>query len=513
MGSDSIGPRLLLYEPLCHLFSLSISLQSLPADWKIHLITPIHKAGDRSLVSNYRPISLLCIISKVLERILYNRLIEFLSSSISSRQFGFLKNRSTIHQLLTFLNEVYGSSRSKSQLDVIYLDFKKAFDSVSHNELLVKLWSSGITGNLWLWFKAYLSNRSQCVTINSHSSSLLPVLSGVPQGSILGPLLFLIFINDLPTSINSSSILLFTDDAKSFRQISSHFDCSLLQDDLDRLHDWSHEWKLLFNIAKCIALQFSHGKPPVTPHPPYSLNSQAIDTSDHHRDLGIIISDDLSWSAHYDHMCAQAYQMLGLIRRTFGSVSIVSARKKLYVSLVRSQVTYCSVIWRPHLIRDISMLETIQRHATKFILSNYSSDYKSRLVSLHLLPLMMQLEIYDLFLFIKSLKYPSAAFPILDFVSFCSGSSRSASHHKLRLSPTIGLTNHQRHFYFYRLPRLWNCLPPVDLSMSVYSIKSFIIQFFWHRFLQSFDPCRPCSFHLVCPCSRCSSLPLPSNFN
>ena len=130
-----------------------------------------------------------------------------------------------------------------------------------------------------------------------------------------------------------------------------------------------------------------------------------------------------------------------------------------------------------------------------------------------MLPLMMQLELYDILLFIKSLKYPSESFNILDFVSFCSGSSRSAAHLKLQLSPANRSTNRIRHFYFSRLPRLWNYLPTINLEKSVMSIKSDITAFFWSRFQQTFDPSRPCTYHAVCPCARCSSLSLPNNFN
>ena len=153
-------------------------------------------------------------------------------------------------------------------------------------------------------------------------------------------------------------------------------------------------------------------------------------------------------------------------------------KKHLYISLVRSQLTYCSVVWRPHLIKDITTLEKIQRRASKYILSDFSSDYKSRLTSLNMLPLMMQLELYDILLFIKSLKYPSESFNILDFVSFCSGSSRSAAHLKLQLSPANRSTNRIRHFHFSRLPRLWNYLPTINLEKSVMSIKSDITAFF-----------------------------------
>ncbi len=167
-----------LYQPVHHLFSLSLSLHYIPKEWRIHQVTPIHKSGDRSRVENYRPISLLCTLSKVLERLVYDRTIKFVVSSLSSAQFGFRRQLSSLHQLLSFLTNIYDNVDNKCQSDVIYLDFKKAFDSVPHNELLVKLWSIGITNNLWEWLKAYLSSRLQCVAMNNFHSDLLPVISG-----------------------------------------------------------------------------------------------------------------------------------------------------------------------------------------------------------------------------------------------------------------------------------------------------------------------------------------------
>ena len=155
--------------------------------------------------------------------------------------------KSTLQQLLLYFNDL---SVSVNPVDTIYLDFTKAFDSVPHNDLLVKLWSMGITGNLWRWFKCYLDNRTQRVSVNHNLSSPLPVISGVPQGSILGPLLFLIYINDLPSAISSSNLLLFADDAKCYKTIHNPLDRRLLQSDLDLLTDWSHANHLVFKTSK-----------------------------------------------------------------------------------------------------------------------------------------------------------------------------------------------------------------------------------------------------------------------
>ena len=421
-GVDGIGPRILkscscaLSEPLFHLFQVSLLSAQLPSEWTIHRISPIFKSGERSLVSNYRPVSLLCSVSKVLESLVYDKVVDFLSDSISLSQFGFQRGKSTLQQLLVFLHTVHSNLLNRHQTDVIYLDFRKAFDSVPHHLLLLKLWDMGITGNLWCWFRSYLSSRTQLVSINGSYSNLLPVVSGVPQGSILGPLLFLVYVNDLPTLVQSVQLLMFADDTKCLKSIVSYTDCSLLQSDLCILHRWSSTRNIAFNKAKSCLLRFRNSECHIGSS--YFLDDQEISPSENHRDLGVIVSSDLTWSAHYDKIVSNAYKTLGLIRRTFGSSASIETKRLLYIHLIRSQLTYCSCVWRPFLIKDISLLESVQRRATKWILNDYKSDYKSRLATLRLLPLMMTYELNDLKFFIKSLQNPTSGFNILDYVSF-----------------------------------------------------------------------------------------------
>ena len=262
-GGDRIPPIILkhtaaaLAEPIHHLFSLCLSKSYLPAEWRCHHITPIHKSGDRSIISNYRPISLLCCISKVLERLVFDKSYDFIvKSSISDSQFGFIKNRSTLHQLLLYSELLYSAHDNRQQVDSIYLDIRKAFDTVSHAKLLAKLWDAGITGSLWNFFKAYLTNRQQCVVVDNCKSEWRSVSSGVPQGSILGPLLFILYINDLSFVPSFSTPLLFADDTKCCAKILSLSDTSCLQDDLNLVFNWSTHSRLSFNASKCCLLRF-----------------------------------------------------------------------------------------------------------------------------------------------------------------------------------------------------------------------------------------------------------------
>ena len=479
-GCDGISAKLLkkcaiaLYQPLHHLFSLSLCQHYIPLEWRTHLIRPILKSGEREKVSNYRPISLLCVVSKVLERLVYNNIIDFVTSFISTTQFGFLKGHSSLQQLLIFWNTVINTPLT----DTIYLDFRKAFDTVSHNELLFKLWHFGITGSLWMWFRAYLSDRYQFVSIGNSHSGILPVISGVPQGSILGPLLFLIYINDLPDKLSKSSLLLFADDAKCFMPISATSDCDSLQSELSSLADWSSLWKLSFNESKCCVLRFTRSQHNFA-CPSYSINNATISSVCTQKDLGVILSFDMQWRPHYTLITQRAYKMLGLTRRTFHLVIDVCAKHRLYLSLIRSHLLYCSPLWRPQLLLDIKNLETVQRRATKYITGNPSLDYRERLLSLHMLPLMMEYEVADILFFVKSLKEPSHHFNIEDYIQFNVSNTRSSSYLKLRHS--ISQNNLQGHFFFNRLPRLWNSLPLLDISLSIPSIRTKLREHFWNH--------------------------------
>ena len=498
-GCDNVHPKILkscataLTEPVTQLFNLCLTYTSLPDEWKIHKITPVPKKGDLSDVSNYRPISLLCILSKVLESIIYDKIISFVRPHLSRNQYGFLKRRSCLAQLLLSYNSISNSLENNQTTNTIFLDFSKAFDSVPHEELLYKLWIMGITGPLWLWFKSYLSSRVHYVSLDGASSSFLPVLSGVPQGSVLGPLLFLIYINDLPESIPYSSVYLFADDTKLIKSSNQFYDDNLLQVDVYSMLSWCLRWKLRLNPEKCAGIHFSNS-PAVTPTL-YNTDSE-IKFVQHHKDLGIIVTNNLSWSSHHHHICSKAYFALNLIRRTISTTSI-DVKRRLYISLVRSNLSYCSQLWRPRHLKDITLLERVQRRATKYIIPNPNLDYKSRLISLHLLPLMYWLELLDIMFLVKCIKEPDDAFNIFEFISFSTSNTRFGSSNKLQYK--YQRSSIMRHFYFNRIVRLWNSLPCINLAMSIDTIKTTVSKHLWDHFTTHFNVNSICSFHSVCP--------------
>ena len=301
---------------------------------------------------------------------------------------------------------------------------------------------------------------------------------------------------------------MFADDTKCLNTIYSFSGILALQNDLIALGAWARKWNLRFNESKCVHLRFLPNSHPA-PQQTYSIFNSTISSSDHHRDLGVFLSSDLSWSNHHSAIISRAYRSLGMIRRTFHT-GCVSTKRQLYLSLVRSQLSYCSPIWRPHLIKNIIKLERVQRRATKYILGDYSSDYKSRLIDLHLLPLMYYYELIDLMFFINSLKNPAVSFDISSYITFSDSSTRSSTAFKLKHAKST--SNAHRHFYFNRLPRLWNSLPPIDLNLSSSTIKSHITKFFWSYFISHFDSNNSCTYHFLCPCSKCTTSPISTNF-
>ena len=228
--------------------------------------------------------------------------------------------------------------------------------------------------------------------------------------------------------------------------------------------------------------------------------------TDSHKDLGLVLSEDLSWNKHYTFIIARAYKILGLIRRTFSSSHHPPTVLKLYISLVRSQLMYCTQLWRPYLLKDIDNIERIQRRATKFILRDYASGYRSRLIKLKLLPLMYLFELQDILFAIKSLKTPTNQFNITSYISFNSAITRSGSSNKLTC--LHHLNNQSRHTYFHRLPGLWNAIPIINLNQSFEVIKSKLKRYFWYHFITNFDDNNHCTLHFQCPCSARRRPPL-----
>ena len=350
---------------ISHIFRKSIETGELPTDWRNAHVTPIYKKGNKHHASNYRPISLTCVCCKILEHIIFRHIMTHMEKHkiLTEFQHGFRSKHSCETQLITTINDLIEFYDKKHHVDLIILDFSKAFDTVPHRKLLQKLSHYGVTGNTHSWIKNFLTNRNQSVIIEGITSSPCHVESGVPQGTVLGPLLFLCHINDLPASIKSTSRL-FADDSLVYRAIKTEHDHAILQNDLDQLSIWAEKWGMKFNVNKCFVMSINRKKQ--SPTHTYTIENHTLEKVSQTSYLGITLCDTLKWSAHIDKICARANSVLGFLRRNL-QVTSTSLRETAYKTLVRSILEYAATVWDPYLKKDVNKIEKVQHRGANFV--------------------------------------------------------------------------------------------------------------------------------------------------
>ena len=394
-GPDNMHPMVLRMTaiasciPLELIFNMSIRAGEIPNDWRTANVTPIHKKGDRTEPCNYRPVSLTSQVCKLLEAIIRKSIVEHLERNgiLSDKQHGFREGRSCLTNLLELMESWTEILDEGDGVDVAYLDFRKAFDLVSHRHLLYKMEKYGITGELLGWVKAFLSDRTQQVVIRGTASESHAVTSGVPQGSVLGPTLFLIFINDLPLEI-ISPISLFADDSKIFTRIISDRNMHKkgnvrgdqnLQNDLARIKGWADKWMMQFNVEKCKVMHLGDSNPRVS----YYMGGSELAVSAMERDLGVIVDEKLEFDKHIKTVVNKANRMLGLIKIGFNCLD-EEIFMNLYPVLVRPLLEYCVQVWSPYKQKYIDLIEGVQRRATRLVPSLKNLSYEDRLRKLKL---------------------------------------------------------------------------------------------------------------------------------
>jgi hypothetical protein len=376
-GPDGICTQLLRLAPdifasyLNVIFKHSLTRGTLPDDWKAAIVVPIHKSGDKSKPINYRPVSLTSICCKLMERILDNYIRDFLESKniILKTQHGFRRGFSCQTQLAVFSQDLSDVIEAGGQIDALLLDFSKAFDLVPHHHLLDKLTRLQVDPQLILWIHSFLSGRTQRVRVDEALSDSVPVTSGVPQGSVMGPLLFLIYINDIACGL-SSNIRLFADDCILYRVINNNTDCESLQTDFNKLCNWCHEWQMILNHSKCFKISFTTKRRPFTAQYLFP-DGNYVQTTDNSKYLGVHFSSNVSWGHHIEFVVNKAFRALYYLKRNY-SKAPANIKSLLYSMLVRSVLEYGCVVWDPHQVNHINALERVQRAAARFVTNSYS---------------------------------------------------------------------------------------------------------------------------------------------
>ena len=454
-------------SPLSAMFSSFLSVGKVPSQWKTAIVTPVYKKGISSDCANYRPISLTCVVCKIMERIIACEVLAYARKNklLSKSQHGFLSRRSTATNLLECLNDWTVSIKHKFSSDIIYIDYAKAFDSVCHNKLICKLSALGIRGSLLDWIKSFLSDRRQVTRVGQFYSSSRPITSGVVQGSCIGPLLFVLYINDLTNVLGDAvECKLFADDVKLYTAIRTSADQTRLQEALDRVVLWSDSWQLNISAKKCAKLTV--GSHTLSMHKDYSLCGKKVSNVREYQDLGITIDQGLKFKTHIHTVVAKARQRASLILKCFSSRD-PNLLMRAFSVYVRPILEYASCTWSPTAVGLIDLLESVQRRFTKCLTGCRTLGYRDRLKFLNIESLEVRRLRLDLVLTYKII------FGMTDFE--CSKiftlNKNSTRGHQYKILPEHGVFDIRRNYFSCRVVRVWNGLPPSVVCFN--SLSSF----------------------------------------
>ena len=509
-GPDGIHGKVLkncavsISYPLSLIFKTSYNTGQIPKEWKLANVVPVHKKGSKGSVENYRPISLTCLVMKIFEKIVRDEIMLRCHHLLNNKQHGFLPQRSCTTQLIPFCDSLAVSLNNACRIDVVYFDFAKAFDSVSHDIILDKLKNQyGIDGTLLKFIVNYLQDREQCVAIGGCKSEYRTVTSGVPQGSILGPLFFVLFINDMMECMSEgTSIALYADDTKIWRVIHSWSDHIILQNDIGSLYDWSVRNKMNFHPDKCKVLRVSleHDIHNHDSDLPFNTFHYCLDAMhemksllsfvDSEKDLGLIMTYNLSSALQSSAMYSKISSRLGLLKRVCHFIKSEKQKVTLYYAMCRSILEHACTAWGPSLTQ-IEKLEKVQKRAVKWILgeeyhSYNSHEYNRRLFGLKILPLQEKFMFTDLLLFHK-------IFHGLICIEFPSYISRVSEEDINRLRNSrldqgcVKCTIHPRvdafkSSFFHRNISHWNNLPlEIKMTSDSLDFENKLKAFIWDR--------------------------------
>ena len=474
-GPDQIPAKLLnecaqeLAPLLTRFFNKTLEEGCLPDDWKRANVTAVFKKGDRHTAANYRPVSLTSICCKIQEHVITSSVMKHLSQHdiLVDGQHGFRAKRSCETQLITLVHELAANLEAGAQTDLIILDFSKAFDKVPHERLLRKLSHYGIRGRTLTWIREFLSNRQQEVMVDGAVSDPAPVVSGVPQGTVLGPILFLIFINDLPSELLCPTRL-FADDCIVYSKIRNKQDQVALQRDLDTLSQWERRWGMEFHPQKCSVLTCTRSVKPRSYA--YTLKGHTLEQEHSSKYLGVDLTSQLSWDIHINRITKKASSMLGFVRRNL-KIANKNTKTNAYFTLVRPHLEYCCSVWSPHRKEQIKLIETIQRQSARYVCNVYerTESVSALLDQLNWDSLATRRTKIQL-TFLYKIIHNHVDIPPDPYLT--PGHTRTRSNHKYKFRQISASKDYFKFSFFPRTIPIWNSLPaPVAEAPSLVQFK------------------------------------------
>ncbi len=464
-GSDGISSLVLknmarvIIPVYTMFFNKILNSGEVPSQWKEGIVVPIYKKGSKADPGNYRPICLTSISCKVYEKILKKHIYKYLldKALLSSSQHGFMQGRSCATNMIFMLDMVTKKLDGGTPVDIIYLDYSKAFDKTAHKRLLAKMRSLGITGKILTWVENWLRGRRQKVKVGERLSSPCDVVSGVPQGSVLGPLLFLVFINDLVDVIPADVLLyilcsLFADDSKVAMPVGDDESVHLLQDVLNKFYEWSIRWCMPFNLDKCAVLHLGRMNLEYN----YKIDNVLLKKLHEHKDVGIIVDKEFKFSRMTEEACRRANSVLTQITR---AVQYRSEKTMfgLYKQYVLPHVEFSSPAWSPYLRGDVLKLERVQRRATRMIEGFDALEYPERLERLGFLSLSERRARADLVM-VHGLLNGRGGLPVENLFTR-SRVQRTRSNYYGNIQVQRARHDYRHNFFTLRVARMWNALP------------------------------------------------------